>query len=244
MDDILDEIEHLEPSCKSSELRVRELQTAVHSFSTRLEQLHRDEPAFRIFDRMRNEPPTWWRDHGEYVDKEDFEHLRKWRKIAETILDRVDPSQNSRKQRGFTTTVATPQPTLSTAVVDRAISDAETLIRAQGATSAVDRIHTALHGYLRVICDAAKITTSTDASLTQLFKAIREHHPKFQATGARAADIQQIVRAIASIVGVLDPVRNQATVVHPNLILLDEPEAMLVINAARTILHYLDAKLR
>jgi hypothetical protein len=31
---------------------------------------------------------------------------------------------------------------------------------------------------------------------------------------------------------------------HPNPALLEEPEAMLVINVARTILHYLDEKLR
>jgi Abortive infection C-terminus len=37
--------------------------------------------------------------------------------------------------------------------------------------------------------------------------------------------------------------RNNASVAHPNEALLDEPEAMLAINAARTILHYLDAKL-
>jgi hypothetical protein len=33
-------------------------------------------------------------------------------------------------------------------------------------------------------------------------------------------------------------------VAHPNKMLLDPAEAMLVINAIRTLLHYIDTKLR
>jgi hypothetical protein len=40
----------------------------------------------------------------------------------------------------------------------------------------------------------------------------------------------------------LQPIRNNASVAHPNEALLDAPEAMLVVNTARTLLHYLDAK--
>ncbi len=53
--------------------------------------------------------------------------------------------------------VAAPSPAITSNVVDRAISDAETLIRTTGATSGVDRIHTALHGYLRAVCDDAEL---------------------------------------------------------------------------------------
>src|SRR6266513_1121338 len=46
------------------------------------------------------------------------------------------------------------QPTLriTSDVVERALNDAQELLRANGATSGVDRIHTALHGYLRQVC--------------------------------------------------------------------------------------------
>jgi hypothetical protein len=47
---------------------------------------------------------------------------------------------------------------------------------------------------------------------------------------------------MGSIMDVLNPIRNNASMAHPND-LLDPPEAMLVINAARTILHYIDTKL-
>jgi len=41
----------------------------------------------------------------------------------------------------------------------------------------------------------------------------------------------------------MNPIRNEASVAHPNKDLLDPPEAALVSNTARTILHYLDKKL-
>jgi hypothetical protein len=45
------------------------------------------------------------------------------------------------------------------------------------------------------------------------------------------------------VLDAMNPLWNRASLAHPNPPLLAEPEAMLVINAARTILHYLDAKL-
>jgi hypothetical protein len=50
------------------------------------------------------------------------------------------------------------------------------------------------------------------------------------------------MRALANIINVLNPVRNRASVAHPNEMLLEEAEAMLVINSVRTLLHYLNAR--
>jgi hypothetical protein len=46
-----------------------------------------------------------------------------------------------------------------------------------------------------------------------------------------------------SILDALNPARNRGSLAHPNDVLLDESEAVLFINAARTTLQYLDAKL-
>lgn len=139
--------------------------------------------------------------------------------------------------------VGTPSPTITSRVVERAIADAETLINSSGATSGVDRIHTALHGYMRAVCDSQGIAHSKDATMTALFRLIRESHPAFSDLGPRAQDINQIMKAMSSIMDVLNPIRNSASVAHPNADLLDSAEAMLVINTTRTILHYLNAKL-
>jgi len=143
----------------------------------------------------------------------------------------------------ITTTVARPKPAITSDVVERAINDAESLIRSSGATSGVDRIHTALDGYLRVACDESGITYGKDPNITYLFSQLRQHHSAFQDLGPRAKDITQIVRALSSVLDVINPLRNKASMAHPNQQLLDEAEAMLVINSARTILHYIDSKL-
>jgi Abortive infection C-terminus len=139
--------------------------------------------------------------------------------------------------------VRSAQPRITSEVVQRAINDAETLIATNGATSGVDRVHTALHGYLKVVLDEARISYSADPSITDLFKLMREKHLKFRSRGPRAADLDQVLKTMSAIIAALNPVRNRASVAHPNDELLEEPEAMLVINAVRTILQYIDAKL-
>lgn len=136
------------------------------------------------------------------------------------------------------------QPTLriTSEVVERAMLDAQELLRASGATSGVDRIHTALHGYLREVCANADVAADEDAAITELFKQLREEHPAFRDLGPRSDDILRILRALATILDSFNPLRNKASVAHPNAALLPEAEAMLVINAARTILHYVDEK--
>jgi hypothetical protein len=44
--------------------------------------------------------------------------------------------------------VPAPRPSITTEVVVRALADAELLIERQGATSGIDRLHTAFHGFL------------------------------------------------------------------------------------------------
>lgn len=135
------------------------------------------------------------------------------------------------------------RPAITSQVVDRALADAESLIKISGATSGVDRVHTALHGYLLEICARENITVKENASTTELFKRIREGHSKFKDMEPRSEDVMKILKSMGSIIDAMNPIRNRASVAHPNSKLLDEQEAMLVINVARTILHYIDSKL-
>ena len=138
--------------------------------------------------------------------------------------------------------VEQPALRITSDVVERALLDAQELLRSTGATSGVDRLHTALHGYLREVCGGAGLQISEGASLTDMFKQVREGHPAFQEMGPRSEDILRVLRALATILDSLNPLRNKASVAHANPELLPEPEAMLVINAARSILHYVDEK--
>lgn len=139
--------------------------------------------------------------------------------------------------------VASPSTRITSAIVERAINDAETLLRTSGATSGVDRIHTAIHGYLKLACDEAGITYEPDASLTKLFKALRLKHPSLVSPDAHSEDIGRVLVGLSSVLDSLNTLRNRGSTAHPNPVLLHRNEALLFVNAARTILQYLDAKL-
>jgi hypothetical protein len=140
--------------------------------------------------------------------------------------------------------VAVPTPQMTTAVVERALADAEHLLGKTGATSAVDRMHTALHGYLLKVCSEAGIATIRTDSIAVLLRHLREQHPKFADHGSpRAADVGRILKGLASTLDAPNAIRNNASVAHPNEELLDTPEAMLAINAVRSVLHYVEARL-
>jgi hypothetical protein len=142
------------------------------------------------------------------------------------------------------TTISTPLLETTSLAVSRALNDFEVLVNSSGGPiSGLDRIHTALHGHLRVICNEATIPYSEDADLAALFGLIRKHHPKLQSL-APELDGTKILRGLAGILDALSPVRNRHSMAHPNEVLLEEPEARLAVNAAKSVLHYLDAKLQ
>jgi len=56
-------------------------------------------------------------------------------------------------------------------------------------------------------------------------------------------DAERILNAFSTIMDTLNTMRNHSSLAHPNSVLLDDSEALLAINATRTIFHYLDGKL-
>ena len=135
-----------------------------------------------------------------------------------------------------------PDTVITSKTLRLALNDAETLLQTSGATSGVDRIHTALHSYLLAVCEQYGIQYDVDTDITGLFKIMRTEHPAFADLGPRADDIRKVLKACAVIMDALNPLRNRASVVHPNKQLLEHAEAMLVINICRTLVNYLDTK--
>jgi len=130
-------------------------------------------------------------------------------------------------------------------IVKRALDDADTLMRSSGPQSAVDRVHTAMHGYLHRLCDEARITVASERpTMTQLFKSLRTNSPILADLGVRSEEVSRIVGSLATILDALNPVRNNASVAHPNDTLIGEPEARLVINTVRSLLSYFESKRR
>lgn len=135
-------------------------------------------------------------------------------------------------------------PASASEVVRVALNEAEHSIGRGIARSAVDRTHTALHGYLKDMCDEANIQYGSNPGMTELYKLLRNEYPAFQNTGPRQLDIDSICKTLANVVDKLGPIRNHSSLAHPQDELLDEPEAILAINAARTLFHYLEDKRR
>jgi Abortive infection C-terminus len=132
----------------------------------------------------------------------------------------------------------------SNQVIELAIADLEALILTSGSIGGVDRVHTALHGYLRLVCAHAGIPFSNDDGVTKLFKILCQHHPKLQSNNPNSQATDRLLKSFAGIIDSLNPIRNHASVAHPNEHLLEKEEAMLFINVVRTLLRYLDEKLR
>jgi hypothetical protein len=74
--------------------------------------------------------------------------------------------------------VEAPDLSITSNVVRRAIADGEALMQSGGPTSAVDRVHTALHGYLMAACNDQGIVYAGDPSILDLFKLLRQQHPR------------------------------------------------------------------
>jgi len=180
-----------------------------------------------------------WKDNPAY--RSAFEQIAKTvTEVASTYIRFVAVELNTDEGPAA---VESPNLQITNDVVERALQDAERLLSTSGATSGIDRVHTALHGYLRAACDKSSIAHGPDPSITEFFKLLRQHHPAFSHLGAQAVETQRVVMAFATVVDALNPVRNRGSMAHANATLLDEPEAMLVINAVRTLLHYLNAKI-
>jgi hypothetical protein len=139
--------------------------------------------------------------------------------------------------------IAGATPRITSRSVLQALTDTENLIQTSGPTSAVDRVHTLLHGYLIAVCEDTGTDYDRRDSMVALFKKLRASHPKLADLGPRSQDVAKVLNACASILDAMLPVRNQASVAHPNEELLGDAEAHLVINVGRTLLNYLDAKL-
>jgi len=126
--------------------------------------------------------------------------------------------------------------------VYEALKDAEMLLRTRGPVSAVDRAHTALHGYLKKLCLARGKEIPSDASLTATFKVLRDQSTDFLVATVHDGETKKVIGAIATILDSMNTIRNRGTLVHPNEVLLDAPEAMLYVNLSRTFLTYIESK--
>ncbi|HGM4786737.1 abortive infection family protein [Stenotrophomonas maltophilia] len=137
-------------------------------------------------------------------------------------------------------------PRLASELVRQALADAASLLEVQGPVSALDRVHTALHGYLKTVCRSAGLDLASlpaDPGVTQVFKLMRESHPALRDMGVQDDAMRKIVFSIGNILDSLNPLRNRGSLAHANDQLVERDEALLAINLTRSIIQYLDSKI-
>ena len=133
-------------------------------------------------------------------------------------------------------------PSVTSDVVTRAINDAETLLRTNGASSGIDRMHTAFHGFLRLLCEQAAIPFDPDAAITALYKLLRRHHPALRDLGPHPDEIDRVLRSLATAVDSLNTLRNRASVAI-RMRNSWRARRLIYVNALRTLMAYIDTKI-
>jgi hypothetical protein len=139
--------------------------------------------------------------------------------------------------------VGPPSLAASSEVVEHALKDAAVLLETRGPVSAVDRAHTSLHGYLKAACARIPVEVPSDAATTFVFKLLRQHHPALSDLGAQHESITKLLQSMSGVMDALSTQRNRASLAHANEHLLCREDALLAINASRTLIQYLDVKL-
>ena len=135
--------------------------------------------------------------------------------------------------------VASPNVTNINESIYKALEDAEVLITAQGATSAYDRMHTALHGFLRQVCTNNNISFISSDAITALLPKIN-NFIKLLPDEGRNDKVFAMLRSANSMLDTINHLRNHHSMSHPSDNLLNESDAKFAINLARSIMTYID----
>lgn len=125
--------------------------------------------------------------------------------------------------------------------IQKAIEDANIFIREGKYDSAVDRIHTAFHGYLHQLLTDHSIDFTKDERLPALYSKIHDYYGNRIQPPEVAARIKTTVRSGIGMVNSINELRNNNTIAHPNGVLIQEREARLVIRLVNVITDYIES---
>ncbi len=153
-------------------------------------------------------------------------------KIVKLILDDV-----------VSQIVQNPSPSNSNESVYQSLADAEILISTSGAPNAYDRMHTALHSFLREVCINHSIPYSSSDSINALLPKINRYIKNKLDSDGRNEKIFKIFRSTNAILDDLNYLRNHHSLSHPTENLLNNADALYAINIARSIMTYVDSVL-
>lgn len=125
-------------------------------------------------------------------------------------------------------------------VVHRAIDDAYTFIREGKYESAVDRIHTAIHGYLRSLLQTHCVDFKEEDTISALFNKLFTCYETEIKPEEVASRIKNILRSAGGMINAINEIRNNNTIAHPKTQLIQVREAKLEIRLVNAIVDYIE----
>lgn len=179
--------------------------------------------------------------HHEIVVSADYDAARRiYTREVNDLLRRFDQSyhftEGGLRER---TEIEVPKLEQATATVRAALEEAEVALRRGRPEAAVDRLHTALHGYLRSACESLNLDVPPEATVIAAYKAIRT---KVLDPLDASDEVRKILNSLSSILDAINNLRNNRSLAHPSE-LLPKPEAELFANAVSAFVSYLSQKL-
>lgn len=123
----------------------------------------------------------------------------------------------------------------------KAICDAETFMHQGNYSSCLDRVHTALHGYLRAKLDETGTAYEESDMMPKLFNLLYRQWESTQSSDIGDMMLKTLRSASASL-DALNDIRNRHSLAHPNSEIIGEQEAKLVLGIAESIITYIESR--
>ncbi len=167
------------------------------------------------------------------------EVARSWDHIADAMRTRGREiryiSMDVVRQKLSKRDVEPPQLFATSEDVELALGNIDSLLEngTMPEVSAVDRLHTAIHGHMLYLCATAELKPDPGSNVSSLFSLLR-------GARVRGEKIDPIFRGLAKVLHALGSLRNDRSLAHPCEDMLEEAEARLALNAGKTLLRYLD----
>lgn len=124
--------------------------------------------------------------------------------------------------------------------IRKAVDDAEVFIRESRFDSAVDRVHTAFHGYLRQLLTEHGVDYGADDGLPALFAKLHGYYGGSIQPADVADRVKNVLRSAGGMINAVNELRNNNTIAHPNGQLIQKREAQLVIRLVNAVVDYIE----
>lgn len=178
-----------------------------------------------------NSLAEWWieiRDLGKYAER------------RARISEMFGPVITQLQQTDDSETIDFAGISEQSTTIFKAISDAELFFREDKYDSAVDRIHTVLHGYLRNLLDKHGQVYTEGESIAALYSKLHSYYGINIQPPEVAVRIKEILRSGSGMITKINELRNNNTVAHANEQLIQKREAQLVIRLINALVYYID----